>query len=80
MFGRYKGMQQKLLETNKLAMYVPRSAHSLNLLGQGPIDYCKVAVNFFSVPCSYSILFLPQTVDRKFLKVVLEITISGCIR
>ena len=38
MSGRYKGMQQKSLETNKFAIYVPCAAHSLNMVGQSAVD------------------------------------------
>ncbi|XP_038637303.1 zinc finger MYM-type protein 1-like [Scyliorhinus canicula] len=48
MSGRYKGMQQKFLETNKFVIYVPCAAHSLNLVGRSAVDCCQEAVNFFS--------------------------------
>lgn len=49
MSGRYKGMQQKLLEKNKYAIFFPCAAHSLNLVGRSAVDCCLNAVNFFSV-------------------------------
>ena len=47
MAGRYKGMQQKLLEKNKYAVFIPCTAHSLNLVGRSAVDCCLNAVNFF---------------------------------
>lgn len=48
MTGRYKGMQQKILEENKYAAFIPCAAHSLNLVGRSAVDSCLNAVNFFS--------------------------------
>jgi hypothetical protein len=42
-------MQQKLLETNKYAVFMPCAAHSLNLVGCSAVDCCLNAVNFFSI-------------------------------
>ena len=47
--GRYNGMQQKLLEANKFAIYVPCAAHSLNLVGRSAVNCCQSAVDFFSL-------------------------------
>lgn len=47
MSGRYKGMQQEILEKNKFAVYVPCAAHSLNLVGRRAVDCCQEAVKFF---------------------------------
>lgn len=48
MSGRYKGMQQKILEHNKYAAFIPCAAHTLNLIGRSAVDCCTIAVNFFS--------------------------------
>ncbi|KAK9876343.1 hypothetical protein WA026_012652 [Henosepilachna vigintioctopunctata] len=49
MSGRYKGMQQKILEHNKYALFIPCAAHTLNLIGRSAVDCCTSAVNFFSI-------------------------------
>jgi hypothetical protein len=49
MSGRYNGMQQKILEHNKYAIYIPCAGHSLNLVGRAAVDCCLEAVNFFSI-------------------------------
>ncbi|GBP77371.1 Zinc finger MYM-type protein 1 [Eumeta japonica] len=38
MSGRYNGMQQKILEANPFAIYIPCAAHSLNLVGRSAVD------------------------------------------
>jgi hypothetical protein len=49
MAGKYNGMQQKILELNKHAIYIPCAGHSLNLVGRAAVDCCLDAVNFFAV-------------------------------
>ena len=49
MSGKYNGMQQKVLQRNKYAIFVPCAAHSLNLVGRSAVDCCAMAVDFFSV-------------------------------
>lgn len=66
MAGRYNGMQQKIIEKNKFARFVPCAAHSLNLVGRSAFDCCLYAVNFFGVVNEVYIFFrLPQK-DGKF--------------
>ncbi len=73
MSGRYKGMQQFFLETNKFAIYVPCAAHSLNLVGRSAVDCCQEAVNFFSTVQLLYTFFSASTSRWKILKGVLEI-------
>ena len=47
MSGRYNGMQQKILERNPLAVYIPCAGHSLNLVRRAAVDCCLAAVSFF---------------------------------
>ena len=47
MSGRYNGMQAILRERNSLAVFIPCSSHSLNLVGQAAVDSCRSAVAFF---------------------------------
>ena len=49
MSGKYNGMQQKILERNQHAIYIPCAGHSLNLVGRAAVDCCLDAVNFFSI-------------------------------
>lgn len=49
MAGRYKGMQQKILEKSKFARFIPCAAHSLNLVGRSAVDGCLDAVNCFGI-------------------------------
>ncbi|KAG6927675.1 zinc finger MYM-type containing 1, partial [Chelydra serpentina] len=48
MSGRYQGMEKKLLEQNKYAIFIPCVAHSLNLVSRSAVDCCPVPVSFFS--------------------------------
>ena len=47
MSGKYNRMQQKILERNQHAIYIPCAGHSLNLVGRAAVDCCLDAVNFF---------------------------------
>ena len=47
MSGRYNGMQAILRERNSLAVFIPCSSHSLNLVGQAAVDSCRSVVAFF---------------------------------
>lgn len=47
MSGCYQGMQQKILEENKFAVFIPCAGHSLNLVGRSAVDSCPIAVNFY---------------------------------
>ena len=49
MAGRYNGMQQKSLERNEFAKFIPCAGHSLNLLGRSAVDCCLDAVNCFGI-------------------------------
>ena len=49
MSGRFNGMQQKILERNKYAVFIPCAGHSLNFVGLSAVDSCLEYVNFFSI-------------------------------
>ena len=49
MSGKYKGVQARLTDVNKLAEFVPCSAHSLNLVGTCAAECCVYAVSFFGM-------------------------------
>jgi len=47
MSGKYKGLQAHVKNKCNLAVYIPCSAHSLNLVGVHSDDFCIEAVSFF---------------------------------
>uniref|UniRef100_A0A8C5N3R9 TTF-type domain-containing protein n=1 Tax=Leptobrachium leishanense TaxID=445787 RepID=A0A8C5N3R9_9ANUR len=47
MSGHYRGLQARILERNPLAVYIPCSAHSLNLVGKHAAESCNEACAFF---------------------------------
>ena len=49
MAGRYNGMHQKILETNKFAKFIPFAGHSLNLVRHSVVNCCLDAVNCFGI-------------------------------
>lgn len=48
MFGKFKGVQSRILEINKRAFFVPCGAHTLNLVVNDAASTCIEAVEFFS--------------------------------
>lgn len=66
MSGRYNGMQQKILERNKYAVFIPCAAHTLNLIGRRAVDCCPIAVNFFSIVQSLYTFFRLLLTDGQF--------------
>ena len=61
MSGKYKGMQQKIIEQCKYAVFIPCAAHSLNLVGRSAVDSCIFAVNFFSTVQAIYRFFVSST-------------------
>ncbi len=49
MKGKDKGVQKKILDLNPRPFYIPRSAHSLNLVVNDAAKCCLEATNFFSL-------------------------------
>lgn len=47
MSGQFKGVQSYVKNKNPLAVFVPCTAHSLNLVGVNSVNCCTEAVNFF---------------------------------
>ncbi|XP_075033815.1 zinc finger MYM-type protein 1-like [Mixophyes fleayi] len=55
MSAKYSGLQARICAINPLALYVPCSAHSLNLVGACAADSCLTAVSFFHfLECLYT--------------------------
>ncbi|XP_025406084.1 uncharacterized protein LOC112680263 [Sipha flava] len=47
MSGKYEGLQSYVKDKNNLAVYIPCTAHSFNLVGVYSVDCCIEAVSFF---------------------------------
>ena len=61
MAGRYNGMQQKILERNKFAKFIPFTGHILYLVGRSAVNCCLDAVDCFDVINKiYTFFPLPQ--------------------
>jgi len=45
--GQFKGLQAYVKNKNPLAVFIPCTAHSLNLVGVNSVNCCTEAVNFF---------------------------------
>ena len=60
MSGKYKGMKTKILNINKLAIFLPCAAHSLNLVGSSGVD-CWALLQFLPPPPFFMIDY-----DREF--------------
>ena len=72
MSGKYNGMQQKILEINKYAVYIPCAGHSLNLIGRAAVDCCLDAVNFFAIVQLLYKFFSASTKRWRVLKSFLD--------
>lgn len=48
MAGKYSGLQQRILEINRLAIFLPCASHSMNLVGSNAVASNKIAASFFS--------------------------------
>ena len=72
MAGRYKGMQQKIIEKNRFARFIPCAAHSLNLVGRSAVDCCLDAVNFFGIVNDIYTFFSSSTKRWAVLKSFLQ--------
>lgn len=48
MSGKYNGMQAHIRSANKFAVYVPCSAHSLNLVANFAVESCQGAILYFN--------------------------------
>ncbi|XP_008178736.1 zinc finger MYM-type protein 1-like [Acyrthosiphon pisum] len=56
MSGKYKGLQAHVKNKCDLAVYIPCTAHSLNLVGVHSVDCCIEAVSFFGfLQCIFNI-------------------------
>jgi hypothetical protein len=60
MSGRYNGMQARLKAINPSAVFIPCTAHSLNLVGVNAVQCCVDAVSFLELFSSCTISGLLQ--------------------
>lgn len=71
MAGKYSGLQQRILERNKYAKFVPCAAHSLNLVGSCAVSGNKRAVSFFCFMESIYSFFVKSSFRWTLLKAAL---------
>lgn len=68
MAGKYSGLQQRIIEMNPLAIFVPCAAHSLNLVGTAAVSENKKAASFFCFMESIYSFFVNSTNRWSLLK------------
>lgn len=68
MAGKYKGVQSRIVQENKLAYFVPCSAHSLNLVGVHSAEACVEAQSYFGIVNSLYNYFYGSTSRWEVLK------------
>ena len=61
MKGKEKGVQSRLLQMNRRALYMPCACHSLNLTLCDMAKSCEKAVSFFGIVQSIYVLFAGST-------------------
>lgn len=61
MSGIYKGVQARMTELNPLAVFVPCSAHSLNLVGSAAATCCSNTIAFFDLLQKIYVFFSAST-------------------
>lgn len=61
MAGKYSGLQQRILELNKFAIFIPCAAHSLNLVGVAAVSNNSFATSFFCFMQSIYSFFVNST-------------------
>lgn len=68
MAGKYSGLQQRVLDMNALAIFLPCAAHSLNLVGTAAVAGNKMAVSFFCFMENLYTFFVKSTFRWDLLK------------
>lgn len=72
MAGKYSGLQQRILEMNPFAIFMPCAAHSLNLVGSAAVSGNKKATSFFCFMENIYSFFVKSTLRWDLLKEALE--------
>ena len=71
MSGKYRGLQTIIREKCNVAMYIPCTAHSLNLVGKNAVESCHSAAELFDLQQSIYSWLVASThrwqIHRKFL-------------
>lgn len=68
MAGVYKGVQSRIQEKNKLAVFVPCLAHSLNLVGVHASSACTEASHVFGIVQRIFCFFVSSTMRWEIMK------------
>jgi len=76
MAGIYNGVQAHILQKNKLAMFVPCVAHSLNLVGVHAAETSSTITTFFGIVQKMYIYFSGSTSRWEKLKSVINVTLK----
>ena len=61
MSGKYNGLQALVRKENNLAVWLPCTGHSLNLVGNTAAECCPAAVSFFSLLEEVYVFFTSST-------------------
>ena len=61
MSGKYRGLKARISEVNPLAVYVPCSTHSLNLVGSCAAECCVNAISFLGFVQTFFNFFSAST-------------------
>lgn len=77
MSGKYEGVQAYVKNKVSSAVYIPCSAHSLNLVGVHSVDCCLEAINFFGFLQNLYNLFSGSTQRWNILVNSLETNIKN---
>ena len=77
MAGIYKGVQTRILTENKLACFVPCSAHSLNLVGVHAAELSPQAQSFFGIVNRLFVFFSSSTSRWEVLKKHVPISLKS---
>lgn len=79
MSGKYKGLQAHVKNKCNLAVYIPCTAHSPNLVGVHSVDCCIEAVSFFGfIQCLFN-FFSGSTHRWDILTNTLDKNVKGCL-
>jgi len=77
MAGIYNGVQAHILRKNRLAVFVPCAAHSLNLVGVHAADKSPTVTTFFGIVQKVYTYFSGSTSRWEKLKTVINVTLKS---
>ena len=76
MTGKIKGVQANITKLNELAVFVPCTAHSLNLVGVHAAETSPAMITFFGSVQKIFVFFFSSTSRWNMLKNVINITLK----